>query len=62
MILALPRDVLARLEAIEAAEGIPITELAHQAIAVWSQLDADGRRILGIAAMQLVVERMRGPA
>lgn len=60
MILALPNDVALRLDAIEAEEGIPPAELAHQAIAVWSQLRGEGeRRAVGFAVMQIVVARLR---
>ncbi|WP_158871356.1 hypothetical protein [Antarcticirhabdus aurantiaca] len=62
MVIALPAAVRARLAAIEADEGVPVAELIHQAVDVWSRLDADGRKILGIAALQLVVERMRRPS
>ncbi len=60
MILALPRDVRDRLARIEAVEGIPALDLVHQAVDVWSRLDADGRRMLGVVAMQLVVDQLRG--
>lgn len=58
MILALPPRVLGRLEEIELTEGIPPVELAHEAVAVWSALTRDERRVLGIAAMQLVASRL----
>ncbi len=57
MVLTFSRDVAARLRAIEDEEGVPDVELVHQAVAVWSVLTADERRILGLAAMQLVVAR-----
>lgn len=60
MMLALPPDVRARLDAIEADEGIPAAEIAHQAVSVWSHLNADERRRLGLAAIGMLVERHRG--
>lgn len=59
MLIVFPRDVQARLDAIEAMEGMPAEEVVYQAVDVWSRLDRDGRAILGVAAMQLVVERIR---
>ena len=59
MILALAPAVRRRPDEIEAAEGIPPVELAHQALEVWSTLTADERRILTFAAMQLVVAQYR---
>lgn len=58
--LALPADVRARLDAIETEEGMPAEEVAHQAISVWSYLDADERRRLGMTAIGMLVERYRG--
>jgi hypothetical protein len=60
MMLALPPDVRARFSDIEAAEGIPAAEVAHQAISVWSYLNADERRRLGLAAIGMLIERHRG--
>lgn len=60
MLVVLHPEVLRRLSDIEAAEGIPAVDIVHQAVDVWSRLDADGRRIIGIAAMQLVVGQIRG--
>lgn len=59
MVVAFPPEVLRRLESIEATEGVPPTEIVHQAVDVWSQLTADERRVVGIAAMQLIVERLK---
>lgn len=59
MVVAFPPEVLRRLDAIEAAEGVPGLEIVHQAVDVWSQLTSDERRIVGIAAMQLIVERLK---
>ncbi|GGD28919.1 hypothetical protein [Aureimonas glaciei] len=60
MMIALLPDVRARLDAIEADEGISAAEIANQAISVWSYLNGDERRRLGIAAIGMVVERHRG--
>lgn len=60
MVIAFPMDVLARLRHIETSEGVPVTEIVHQAVSVWSYLDADGRQRLGQAALGLVVERLKG--
>lgn len=57
MILALPADVVERLDRIERTEGVPPLELAHQAISVWSQLTAPERRSLGQVAIGIVMER-----
>lgn len=59
MILALPHDVRERLDRIEAEEGVPPVELAHQAIAVWSQLTGPERHRAGFVLMQIVMERAR---
>ncbi|WP_062014628.1 hypothetical protein [Aureimonas sp. AU4] len=57
MILALPQDVRERLDHIERTEGVPPLEVCHQAISVFSQLDAGERRALGVTAIGLVMER-----
>ncbi|KQT61190.1 MULTISPECIES: hypothetical protein [unclassified Aureimonas] len=59
MVIAFPSDVLARLRSIEASEGVPATEVVHQAVAVWSYLDGDERQRLGQTALGLVVERLK---
>ncbi|WP_279483214.1 hypothetical protein [Aureimonas sp. SK2] len=62
MILALPADVQARLAEIERDEGIPPLEIAHQAIAVWSQLRGDDeRKCVGVSVMAHVMYRARSP-
>ena len=58
MILALAPGVRRRLAEIEATEGMPPVELAHQAIAVWGALTEGERRVLGIAAMRIVAGRL----
>lgn len=60
MILALPADVRQRLAEIERREGIPRVEIAHQAIAVWSQLEGDERKRVGLCAMRVVFARLKG--
>ncbi|WAJ28432.1 hypothetical protein [Antarcticirhabdus aurantiaca] len=60
MIVILDRAATDRLERIEAEEGIPKEELVRQAVEVWSRLTPEERRILGLAAMQLVAARLRG--
>jgi len=57
VILALPNDVRERLDRIERDEGVPPTEIAHQAISMWSQLTGPERRSLGQVAIGLVMER-----
>lgn len=47
----------ARLAAIEKAEGMPTEEFVREAVGVWSYLRADERRILGIQAIKMVVQR-----
>ena len=59
MIVSFPPAVRDRLARIENVEGVPAVEIVHQAVDVWSRLDVDGRRVLGIAALQLVVERIK---
>lgn len=59
MIVSFPSDVQSRLASIENLEGIPALEVIHQAVAVWSQLDASERRRLGQVAIGIVMERAR---
>ncbi|WP_062112326.1 hypothetical protein [Aureimonas sp. AU40] len=59
MVVAFPADVRERLARIEAVEGVPALDLIHQAVAVWSQLDAGERRRLGQVAIGIVMERAR---
>lgn len=59
MVIAFPTRIRQRLEEIEALEGMPQLDLVHQAVEVWCHLTADERRILGLAAISLVVERHR---
>ncbi|GGD25927.1 hypothetical protein [Aureimonas glaciei] len=60
MVIAFPSDVLARLRHIERSEGVPVLDVVHQAVAVFSYLDVDERQRLGQVALGLVVERMKG--
>lgn len=62
MTVIFPPDVLARLSAIEAAEGMPVADIVHEAVAVWSYLNGDERRRLGQGALGMLVERLRGDA
>ncbi|WP_062117346.1 hypothetical protein [Aureimonas sp. AU40] len=56
MILALAPDVAARVAEIEAREGIPAIEFAHQAISVWSMLRTrDQRAGMGFCILQSAV-------
>ncbi|WP_185982608.1 hypothetical protein [Aureimonas mangrovi] len=59
MILTFKPDVRRRLVEIEAAEGIPQTELVHQAVELWTMLDRDGRRAIGLAAMSMALKQIR---
>lgn len=59
MVIAFPSDVRSRLDAIERNEGVPALEIVHQAVAVWSQLDGEERRRMGMVALGLVMERAR---
>ncbi len=59
MVIAFPQDVAARLRSIEEMEGVPGVEVVHQAVAVWSMLDADERHRLGQCALGMLVERHR---
>ena len=59
MILSLSPEVRARLERIEREEGVPQAEFCHQAIDIWSTLDEDDRRMVGLGIMRLLLQKIR---
>lgn len=59
MIVSFPRPVLARLTHLERSEGVPPVEVVHQAVDIYSHLDADERHRMGVFALSLVVGRHR---
>lgn len=62
MILALEPRTRARLDLVEAEEGVPAVEVAHQGVEAWSHLRGeDERRAATWAVMNIVARRGRGP-
>ena len=60
MIIAFSPRVRSRLVEIELDEGIPAVEVVHQAVEMWTMLDHDDRRALGLAAMSLALQSLKG--
>ena len=60
MIIVFSPRVRQRLVEIERDEGIPAAELVHQATEIWTILGPDDRRALGLAAMSLALQSLKG--
>ena len=60
MIISFSERVRSRLVEIEEAEGIPGSELVHQAVEIWTILGPNDRRALGLAAMSLALQSLKG--
>ena len=59
MILSLSPEVRARLDRIEREEGIPAVEFTHQSVEIWSTLDEDDRRMVGLEIMRILLQKIR---